>query len=254
MTINQKALIGEPAKVFVTGTDTGVGKTTVTQALCRALQQLSVRVGGRKPVASGACYQQRQLRNEDALALMDAVGMPVTPENYQRVNPFCYAPAIAPHIAAARQQQSLSSKVIAAQIRASIDTEELLMIEGAGGWLVPLSMDETMADVAMALNTDVVLVVGMQLGCMNHALLTVADIQRRGLTLVGWVGNQLTSEPMACSAENYDSLARMIPAPCWAKIPFSPEPETLTRLLLPLAQRLATGNNPAAARPPASHP
>lgn len=254
MIINQKALVEGPAKVFVTGTDTGVGKTTVTQALCRALQQLEVRVGVRKPVSSGACYQQRQLRNEDALALMDAVGMPVTPENYQRVNPFCYAPAIAPHIAAAHQQQSLSTNKIAAHIHASIDTEELLVIEGAGGWLVPLSMEETMADVATALNAEVILVIGMQLGCINHALLTVADIQRRGLTLVGWVGNQLTPEPMVCCAENYDTLARMIPAPCWAKIPFSPEPETLTRLLLPLAQRLATGNNPAAVRPPASHP
>lgn len=229
--------------VFVTGTDTGVGKTTISAGLCRALLANKIKVGVRKPIASGANLDAGQLRNDDALKLLEAAQVPLTSASYQQVNPFCFAPAIAPHIAAAEQGQQLTAEAIAQRICAVPTQEELVVIEGAGGWLVPLSATETMADVAEQLNAGVILVVGMQLGCINHALLTVADIQRRGLTLLGWIANQLTPAPMPYWQENFASLQQLIAAPCWANIPYQPNPAKLLEALTPLARHLAIENN-----------
>lgn len=215
--------IKKPAHLFVTGTDTDAGKTTCASALIYALRSHRRSVWPFKPVAAGAERIAGQLRNSDALRLMHACGIELNHDNYAKVNPFCYAPPIAPHIAAAQVQcQPTVSGIIAKLDAALLEQHELVLIEGAGGWLVPLNDEESLADVAKALQADVLLVVGMKLGCLNHALLTVEAIQRSGLKLAGWIANQAQQAQMAHYQENLATLKRMIDAPCLGEVPFHP--------------------------------
>lgn len=172
--------------VFITGTDTGVGKTVVACALVTALRQRGLRVGVMKPVAAGCDATANGLRNDDALALMAASA---SPEAYQAVNPVALEPAIAPHIAAAEAGLTPDVDALAAGARRLEAGADLLVTEGAGGWRVPLTEQTGFADLARALGYPVVLVVAIRLGCLNHALLTAEAVRRDGLALAGWVAN-----------------------------------------------------------------
>jgi len=202
---------------FITGTDTGVGKTVVSLALMHALQAQGKSVAGMKPVSAGCLKTEYGLRNDDALQLQKAA---TTEIPYEIVNPYAYEPPIAPHIAAHQLGDQISINRIEDCFNVIASQSDLVIVEGAGGWLVPINENETMADVAVRLNLPVVLVVGMRLGCLNHALLTVESIQNHGGKLAGWVANQ-TDQNMLNSNENMRSLEARIEAPMLGVIPWS---------------------------------
>jgi dethiobiotin synthetase len=199
---------------FVAGTDTEVGKTAVSCALLSAAAAAGLRTAAIKPVAAG-CDDRGQ--NEDALQLQAAMTSNL---DYSQVNPVALTAAIAPHIAANREGKSLQVSRLAGLCRGVMLGEaDFTLIEGAGGWRVPLNPRETLADLAVQLQTGVILVVGMRLGCINHALLTAEAIRRDGLQLAGWVANQ-PGERMNCHDENLETLRQMLPAPLLGDVPF----------------------------------
>jgi dethiobiotin synthetase len=213
---------------FVTGTDTGVGKTFVTAALLAKLSATGLRVFGLKPVAAGAALRDGVLCNEDALALMNASSVKLS---YQQVNPVLLEQAVAPHIAAANEGRSLSVARLSGFCRGALTTpHDVVLIEGAGGWLVPLNSVETLADLATELSAPVILVVGLRLGCINHALLTVESIQRSGLLLAGWIANAGCAEPMVAMAANLDTLQARINAPLLGVLPRADRPDSVAVL------------------------
>jgi dethiobiotin synthetase len=198
---------------FVTGTDTGVGKTAVSCALLAAAGSAGLRTAAIKPVAAGC---DSAGHNEDALLLMERMTEPL---DYEQVNPVALQAAIAPHIAAQQEGRSLRADRLAGLCRGVMSgNAEFVLIEGAGGWRVPINPRETLADMAVQLRVGVILVVGMRLGCINHALLTAEAISRDGLQLAGWVANQ-PGEAMPCYRENLDSLRRLLPAPLLGEVP-----------------------------------
>ncbi|MEP5569267.1 MAG: dethiobiotin synthase [Halioglobus sp.] len=198
---------------FVTGTDTEVGKTAISCALLQAAASEGLSTAAVKPVAAG-CDDQGH--NEDALQLME--NMTVTLD-YDQVNPVALAPAIAPHIAAAQAGKNIQASRLAGLCRGvMMSGADFVLIEGAGGWRVPISPRETLADLAKQLQVGVIIVVAMRLGCINHALLTAEAVRRDGLPLAGWVANQ-PGEPMNCYAENLDTLQRQLPAPFLGEVP-----------------------------------
>jgi dethiobiotin synthetase len=198
---------------FVTGTDTGVGKTAISCALLAAAAESGLRTAAVKPVAAG-CDDNGH--NEDALQLLHCMTEPL---DYAQVNPVALDAAIAPHIAAEQQGKRLQASRLAGICRGvMMGNAEFVLIEGAGGWRVPISPRETLADLAAQLQVGVILVVGMRLGCINHALLTVEAIRRDGLVLAGWVANQ-PEETMICHKENLNTLKRLIPAPLLGEVP-----------------------------------
>ncbi len=215
--------------LFVTGTDTGVGKTRVAAALCRALAARGIRVAAMKPVASGCTQTPEGLRNEDALALLAAMNVRA---HYREVNPYAFAPAIAPHIAAREAGVDIDFAVLdRAYARLAVQSQ-FLIVEGAGGWLAPLDASRGFADLAAHWQIDVVLVVGLRLGCLNHALLTAESIERRGLRLRGWVANGIDPQ-FERLTENLSTLQNRISAPCLGFFPFAPhaDPDALARNL-----------------------
>lgn len=200
---------------FVVGTDTNVGKTYVACALIQHFIKSGLKTIGMKPIASGCELSQNglwqgELVNADVQALAYA-GNINAPLNL--INPYRFAPAVAPHIAAEQVGISMNLDMIVQAYRQLAEMAEVVIVEGAGGFLVPINAHETLADLALELNIPLVLVVGMQLGCINHALLTVEAIKARGLTLAGWVANQVDSE-MPMLTENLTSLQQRITAPC----------------------------------------
>jgi dethiobiotin synthetase len=199
---------------FVTGTDTGVGKTAVSCALLVAAAQAGLRTAAVKPVAAG-CDENAQ--NEDALHLM----MSMTEDlDYSQVNPVALKAPVAPHIAASLEDKQVQASRLAGVCRGVMLGEaDFVLIEGAGGWRVPINRRETMADVAGQLQVGVILVVGMQLGCINHALLTAEAIHRDGLQLAAWVANQ-PGLRMDCHEENLDTLRQLLPAPLLGDVPY----------------------------------
>ena len=206
----------EQRKIFITGTDTDVGKTLITQSLIQLFQNQNKTTVAIKPVAAGCEILNDQLINDDALKMIEVMdGSP----SYSKVNPIALELAIAPHIAAEKSGQYLSVNTLSEKCNLSQFEKEIIIVEGAGGWLVPLNQTETFADWVEVEKLDVVLVVGIKLGCINHALLTVENIERRGLNLIGWVSNCVDHE-MSCLDENVDTLKGMIDAPMIAKIPF----------------------------------
>ena len=201
--------------LFITGTDTGVGKTTVAVALLRALAGTGLKVAAMKPVAAGAVMTSHGWRNDDALELAAAANVVIP---YEWLNPCCLPTATSPHLAALDAGISVEIPPILSAFEQIKTRSDLIMVEGAGGWLAPVGpsgpqgVPQTMADVAKALGLPVVLVVGLRLGCLNHALLTAAAIEQTGLPLAGWIANSI--DPHFADAERYiDSLAGHIAAP-----------------------------------------
>lgn len=201
---------------FVTGTDTGVGKTLVSAALLIAAKNRGLSTAALKPVAAGCQLTAAGLRNDDALLLQSVITENLA---YEQINPVAFEPAIAPHIAAQQARRVLSVDRLAGFCRGVLNTADFTLVEGAGGWRVPLNPSETLADLPRALNLPVILVVGVRLGCINHALLTVEAIARDGVQLVGWVANLIDPE-MSHQQENIASLAQRIAAPCLAVVPW----------------------------------
>lgn len=192
---------------FVTGTDTGVGKTTVAVALIHALRRRGFKVAAMKPVAAGCVWLDGQLRNDDVVALSAAANVKADPAI---INPYAFIPAIAPHIAAAQVDVEIELDKITSAYAALSQVADVVVVEGVGGFRVPLSEHLDTADLAQALGLPVMLVVGMRLGCLNHALLTAEAIQNRGLKLAGWIANVLTTD-MPALAENLVALQRRLP-------------------------------------------
>ncbi len=172
--------------VFITGTDTEIGKTVVARLLVEGLVRAGETVAVMKPVAAGCEGTAGGLRNDDAQALMAASNVPA---DYELVNPYALAPPVSPHLAAAEANVEIDIGHIAACCEALGEKASWTVVEGVGGWCVPLSADATVADMALALKLPVILVVGMRLGCLNHALLTSAAIRASGAPLLGWVAN-----------------------------------------------------------------
>lgn len=202
---------------FITGTDTDAGKTSIAAGLLCAAKQQQHSTVAMKPVASGCELTAQGLRNSDALALM-AQSTLLLP--YAAVNPYAFAPAIAPHIAAQEAGVELRVRDLhhAAQVILQ-QQADFTLIEGAGGWRVPISATEFLSDFAIALQLPVILVVGVKLGCINHALLTAQAILNDGLELAGWVANVIDPH-CARLAENLATLRQLMPAPCLAEVPY----------------------------------
>jgi len=200
--------------MFVTGTDTDAGKTYISAALLRHFAAQSLRVVGMKPVASGVTELDGVLHNSDVTQLRQASNVQA---DVRWINPYCFAPAIAPHIAAQQAGVAIDLQQIKQAYEQLCGMADVVVVEGAGGWLVPLNGQQTIADLAQLLDIPIVLVVRIRLGCINHALLSVADIQRRGLTLLGWVANCMEDE-MPVMQENIATLQQLIAAPCLAVV------------------------------------
>ncbi|HRL91947.1 MAG TPA: dethiobiotin synthase [Pseudomonas sp.] len=204
------------AAFFVTGTDTDVGKTTIAAGLLRAARLAGLSTAAVKPVASGCEDGAAGLRNSDALALLAECSLPLS---YAEVNPFAFAPAIAPHLAAREAGVELKVEALATAVQAVLAQQaDFTLVEGAGGWRVPLGEQATLADLPIALDLPVILVVGVRLGCINHALLTAEAIVRDGLRLAGWVANVLDPQTSRLD-DNLRTLTERLAAPCLGRVP-----------------------------------
>lgn len=195
--------------VFIAGTDTGVGKTLIACALLRGLAGEGLRTAGMKPVAAGAVRRRGVWHNDDVEQLRAAASVDAA---RPVINPYCFAPPVAPHIAAREARVAVSMSLILRnydRLRAQAD---IVVVEGVGGLLVPLGPRLSAAAIPTRLNLPVLLVVGLRLGCLNHALLTVEALQQRGLRLAGWIANSI-DPAMARRAENLEALRRRVPAP-----------------------------------------
>jgi dethiobiotin synthetase len=202
--------------VFITGTDTEVGKTVVSTAMVRALVAAGYRIAAMKPVAAGADLAPAGLRNSDALSLIEAANVAAP---YELVNPHCLSLPASPHIAALQAGIRIESAPIVRAFDKLASLSDLVVVEGAGGWLAPISDTGTMADLATALDIPVVLVVGLRLGCLNHALLTAQAIEASGLWLAGWIGNHVQPH-FEHASENIAALEARLSAPVLDIVPF----------------------------------
>jgi dethiobiotin synthetase len=212
-------MTNNPPGIFVTGTDTGVGKTLVSVALVRALVNHGLRVSAMKPIASGAEHTSGGLRNADALTLAEAINVSVP---YGTLNPYCFEPAISPHIAAEEAKIEVDIGTIRARFDELSRGAEFVIVEGAGGWLAPISRTQSMADLVAALEIPVLLVVGLRLGCLNHAALTREAIEARGTPFAGWVANAIDPE-LQRPDENLATLERLLRSEPLAIFPFKPD-------------------------------
>ena len=213
-------------KWFITGTDTDAGKTVFATALLRACLHNGYTTAALKPIAAGGVSTDAGFFNQDSLLLQAAASQN---NSYQQVNPYLFKQAIAPHIAAKNDNREILLDQCVECCSSVMDSDaDVIVVEGAGGWLVPLNSQHNMADLAGALGCEIILVVGLKLGCINHALLTVAAVERSGLRLAGWVANHLSSD-MPSYQENIATLQQRITAPLIAEIPFVQpiDPESL---------------------------
>ncbi len=216
-------------RYFITGTDTDCGKTQISLALIQHCVHQGLKTVGMKPVAAGAHTRTGSLRNDDALALLTASNLDPP---YELVNPYCFEPAIAPHIAAQRANDPIRFDVIEAAFEVLSSQSEALIVEGAGGWRAPLNDTQDMADLCIQLQLPVILVADVRLGWINHTLLSVESIMQRGIELAGWIANQRSPE-MPCLQENIEALEQRIPAPLLGTVPHMPagNPEQVKKAL-----------------------
>lgn len=197
-------------RFFITGTDTDAGKTYVTVGLLKAAARRGLKSLGLKPVAAGASWVEGELVNDDALLIQKASSVKL---HYSQVNPVVFEAAIAPHIAAKMENSLVTVNRLDGFIKGSLLTPcQFALVEGAGGWRVPLNDRELLSDLAKILNFPVILVVNMKLGCINHTLLTVDAIKNDGLMVAGWVANNGQAS-MTCYEENLLTLKRLLNAP-----------------------------------------
>ena len=201
---------------FVTGTDTEVGKTVAAAALTRALVDSGLRVAVMKPIASGSDPTPEGLRNSDALTLMAAANVRAP---YEVVNPYCFLPPVSPHIAAREVGVRIDLALLRSRFDSLASASDCVIVEGAGGWLAPISDTESMADLAAAFSVPVLLVVGLRLGCLNHALLTRESLATRGTPFAGWIANAIDPR-FGRAAENLATLSARLGALPLAHIPF----------------------------------
>ncbi len=213
--------------VFVTATDTGAGKTVVSVGLVEALQMAGRSVAVMKPVASGCERTPQGLRNDDAQRLIAASNLSLP---YAQVNPYAFEPPVAPHIAAQAAGVDIEVPAIEAAFAQLQEDADLVVVEGVGGWLVPVNAKQTMADVAVALELPVVLVVPIRLGCLNHALLSAEAVRRSGLPLCGWVANRLDPDCRLVD-ENIAALTERLDVTLLADLPFGQNEDVLRRNL-----------------------
>jgi dethiobiotin synthetase len=229
-------ILSERAGWFIAGTDTGVGKTRVTAGLLQALRLRGVRAAGMKPVAAGTSGG----RNEDVERLRArSCSGPAGSD----LNPYCFADPISPHLAARQAGVAIDPIVIVAAYRRTALHCEVVLVEGTGGWLTPISATATMAEVAHALALPVVLVVGLRLGCLNHALLSAQAIVQRGHKLAGWIGSTIDPAMLALE-ENRATLAARIAAPELGWLPHAAHDRDDATHLRGAADALLQGNDP----------
>ena len=225
---------------FITGTDTSVGKTLIATALLRLARDNGRTTLGLKPVAAGCALVNGQWMNKDAQQLLRvSTGKP----DYATVNPLALREPMAPHIAAARENRTIVAGELVQHCRAQLGSADFTVIEGAGGWLVPLNDHETMADIAVGIGCPVILVTGLRLGCINHTLLTAAAIAAAGLPLAGWVANHIDPD-MAVADANIAALEQRLAAPLLGHVPYMETPDTLfASKHLRLPDPVTTGKN-----------
>jgi dethiobiotin synthetase len=214
--------------LFIAGTDTGIGKTHTACTVIHALRASGRSVCGMKPVASGCIDTAHGLRNEDALALMAASSAPAPA--YEAINPVALREPLSPHLAAAHEDVTIALPPLRAAFDALRERYDTVVVEGVGGWRVPLAPELLASAIAKDWALPVVLVVGLRLGCLSHALLTAEAIAADGCRLVGWIGNQIDPQ-MAAIEENIDTLRKLLPAPCLGILPHGTGPEQASYLL-----------------------
>jgi dethiobiotin synthetase len=214
---------------YITGTDTGVGKTVASAALLHALRARGLRAVGMKPVASGCVDTGAGWRNADALALLAASD---PQPGYAALNPYPLPLPLAPELAARAAGVTIELAALRAAYQGLAAQADAVVVEGVGGWAAPLSATLDQAALVRALRLPVVLVVGLRLGCLNHAYLSARAIAADGCQLAGWIATAIDPE-MACVDENFALLAQRLPAPCWGRLPYQalPDPRALARYL-----------------------
>ena len=203
--------------IFITGTDTGVGKTLAARVIIHILRKQYDKVGVMKPVASGAVFHNGLLQNEDAILLQKACNVSLP---YALINPYCFSPAIAPHIAAELEGVQIDLQHIKSCYENIARQVDVVVVEGAGGWHVPLNDEETLETLGQQLSIPVVLVVGLRLGCLNHAMLTMQVMHQSGVSVLGWIGNTIDPGYQYLD-RNIQSLKKRISAPCLGVLPYS---------------------------------
>ena len=218
-----------PPGLFVTGTDTGIGKSVASAALLHALRARGLRAVGMKPVASGCEPGPDGWRNEDAL-LLQAASLPRP--RYEDVNPYALPQPLAPEIAAAEAGVRIELDAIRAAHARLAAQADCVVVEGVGGWAAPISAALDQLDLVRALDLPVVLVVGLRLGAINHARLSARALQADGVRAIGWIANGIDPD-MARADENFEILRARLPMPCWGRLPYAPQPDPQA-----LAQRL----------------
>lgn len=232
--------------VFVTGTDTGIGKTVASAALIAALNQAGSRTVGMKPVASGCTRTTHGWRNDDARALLAAsAGAP----DYALVNPYALPEAVAPHLAARAAGVEIRLDPILAAFAALSTNADCVVVEGVGGWAVPLAPVLMQGDLVRALKLPVILVIGLRLGCINHAILSARAIATDSCTLLGWIGN-LIDPDMTRVEDNLATLRERVSAPCLGVLPYAKaqDPRRFAGYLDAAVKVLATSGKPVTGR------
>tara|TARA_R110001592_G_scaffold291131_2_gene560446 strand:+ start:51154 stop:51885 length:732 start_codon:yes stop_codon:yes gene_type:complete len=215
--------VGMKQMYFVAGTDTGVGKTFACCAILKAAEQQSLKTLALKPVSAGCDLVElpngkTQWQNEDALALMANMSVKLP---YVQVNPIALEVPASPHIAAALESKTVRADRVVGYCRGALMTPaDFVLVEGAGGWRVPISPSESMADIAKQLEMKVILVVALRLGCLNHALLTAEAIRKDGLEVAGWLGNRVEKHRMDYEEQNIATLKSALAAPCLGILPY----------------------------------
>lgn len=213
--------------VFVAGTDTGIGKTHASCALLHALRHAGESACGMKPVASGCVDTEEGRRNDDALALLASGSVPLP---YELINPVALSEPLSPHLAAAHEGVTIELAPLRDAFDALRASHDRVVVEGVGGWMVPLAPGLLASDIPRQWGLPVVLVVGLRLGCLSHALLTARAIEADGCRLIGWIANRI-DPAMEAVEENLSTLRELLPAPCLGVLPHGVEPARAAREL-----------------------